>query len=254
MSLRFHEISEANHHIQNPLSAEKLRLIGTICEVSERTEILDLACGKGELLCQWAADHGATGTGVDISDVFIEQAIDRATEYDVSSHLTFERGDAVDYPVEDHDVDISSCIGASWIGDGLLGTLELLNRARRDETSLLLVGEPFWNTPPPAGAVDAVANGEEGMFETLPGLLDTVEEAGYDLVEMVLSNHDDWDRYVASQWKTVDEWVRDHPDDSDAEAIDEWISDSRQAYLQFGREYLGWGVFVFRHPSTPRAK
>ena len=66
MSLRFHEISEANHRILNPFTLEKLLLLGDICRLKPGTRQLDLACGKGEMLCQWARAYGILGTGVDI--------------------------------------------------------------------------------------------------------------------------------------------------------------------------------------------
>ena len=40
---------------------------------------------------------------------------------------------------------------------------------------------------------------------------------------MVLASPDDWDRYVAAQWMTVDNWLADNPDDPDAESIRDWI-------------------------------
>lgn len=249
MSLRFHEIAEADRRIQNPFSESKLRLLGEICDVSEGTRLLDLACGKGELLCAWAADRGATGTGVDISAVFLEAARDRAAELGVASRVAFERGDAADYPVANHAVDVASCVGATWIGDGLRGTLDLLDRATRDG-GLLVVGEAFWTAEPSPDAVDALADGDEGRFQTLPELVSGAEREGYRLVEMVLANGDDWDRYEASQWKTVDEWVRANPDDPAADAIRDWVDENRSTYLQYGRSSLGWGVFVFRRPSS----
>jgi hypothetical protein len=65
-------------------------------------------------------------------------------------------------------------------------------------------------------------------------------------VEMVLANPDSWDRYVASQWWTVAEWLRANPDDPDAPALREWIAQSKRDYMQYGRRYLGWGVFALR--------
>ena len=58
MSLRFHEISEADRRILNPFTDEKLALLGDVAGVGEGTRILDLACGKGEMLCTWAARSG----------------------------------------------------------------------------------------------------------------------------------------------------------------------------------------------------
>jgi SAM-dependent methyltransferase len=250
MSLQFFEIAEANHRIQNPIPEAKLLLLGDVCDVSADTEVLDLACGKGELLCQWASRHGAVGTGVDVSDVFLSAARTRAADLGVGDRLTFVREDAATYPVTDHDADVVSCLGASWIGDGLLGTLELLARAARDESSLLLVGEPYWTEDPPADAVRALADGDRDRFGTLPELLDRVQAGGFDLVEMVLANGDTWDRYQARQWKTVDEWLRAQPEGTDAavdaEELRAWRDQRRREYLTYGRTYFGWGAFVLR--------
>jgi hypothetical protein len=63
---------------------------------------------------------------------------------------------------------------------------------------------------------------------------------------MVLANQDSWDRYEARQWFTIDSWLRDHADDPDAEALRAWNAGNKRLYLEYQREYLGWGVFVTR--------
>jgi hypothetical protein len=74
MTLRFHEIAESRHRILNPFTAEKLSLLGRICVGERSVRVLDLCCGKAEMLCTWAVDHDVSGVGVDISDVFLEAA------------------------------------------------------------------------------------------------------------------------------------------------------------------------------------
>lgn len=250
MSLRFFEIAEANHRIQNPLSEEKLSLLGDVCGVSAGTELLDLACGKGELLNRWAARRDAVGTGVDVSDVFLSEARERAAELGVADRVTFVSEDAATYPVADHDADVVSCLGATWIGGGLRGTLRLLSPATRDESSVVLVGEPYWTEAPPSEAVRALADGDRDRYGTLPEVLDRVEAEGFDLVEMVLADGDDWDRYEARHWRTVDEWLRANPDAPEAADLRAWRDESRREYLTYGRRFFGWGVFVLRTPPT----
>jgi hypothetical protein len=70
--------------------------------------------------------------------------------------------------------------------------------------------------------------------------------AGAELVEMVLADGDSWDRYEASQWWTVERWLRDNPDHPDAGEMREYLVSSRRSHLQYQRRYLGWGVFVLR--------
>lgn len=89
----------------------------------------DLACGKGELLCRWAAEFGTGGVGVDLSEVFLAAARDRADELGVADRVRFEHGDAGAFAAEPGAYDIVSCIGATWIGGGLAGTLDRFTAA-----------------------------------------------------------------------------------------------------------------------------
>jgi hypothetical protein len=245
MTLRFHEIAESRHRILNPLSADKLRLIGRICTAPRPTRILDLCCGKAEMLCTWAAEHDVVGLGVDISEVFLGAARQRATELGVDDRVSFVHANATDYVTEvAEQFDVVSCIGATWIGNGLIGTLELM-RPRMKPGGLMAVGEPYLIDPLPAGvSVHGIGNED---WVSLAGTHQRFDEAGFDLVEMVLSNTDDWDRYAAAQWSAVDEWLRQNPDDPDAGALDEWIRAGQRSYLTVDRRYLGWGVFVLRN-------
>lgn len=63
---RYHQISECSDRIINPLSLEKLLLVADICHIDRSMQVLDLASGEGELLCQLAAKFGASGIGIDI--------------------------------------------------------------------------------------------------------------------------------------------------------------------------------------------
>lgn len=250
MSLRFHEIAESSHRLLNPFNMDKIALIGEICGLKEGQRILDLACGKGEMLSQWARTHGILGVGVDISTVFIEAAKERAYLLDVGDKVNFVLGDAADYPQEHHQFDVVSCLGATWIGNGLVGTLNLMKSALPTGGGLIVVGEPYWHRPATdevAGALDVSADD----FASLGGTLERIESAGFELLEMVLSNGDDWDRYVAAQWLAAAQYLDENPDDPEADELREWTAHARRGYLMYGRDYMGWGVFVLRPADSP---
>jgi SAM-dependent methyltransferase len=244
MSLRHHEISEAGHRILNPYTEEKLMLLGEICRLREGQTHLDLACGKGEMLGRWAQRYGTGGVGVDLSEVFLTAARARARELGVAERLRFERGDAGAYPAEPEAYDVVSCIGATWIGDGLAGTIDLLRPALRPG-GLMLIGEPYWTEPAPEEAYEAFGFGP-GDYASLAGTLDRFEAAGMELVEMVLADGDSWDRYAAGQWFTISEWLRANPGHADAADMREFLAHGRRTHLTYTRRYLGWGVFVLR--------
>jgi SAM-dependent methyltransferase len=264
--LQMHEIAEAGHRILNPFTEDKLMLLGEACRLRPGQRQLDLASGNGEMLCRWADAFGIEGRGVDISEVFVPIARARAAELGVADRVRFDLGDAAyavpfvaqddtgDAAVPDGDAagaisdaaqyDIVSCIGATWIGGGLAGTIALMRRALRPG-GLLLIGEPYWAEDTPEEAYTALGIPKED-FTTLDGTLDRLEAAGLELVEMVLADGDGWDRYVAPQWWTVSEWLREHPESPDAPAMREYLDTSRRTHLRYQRRYLGWGVFVCR--------
>ena len=248
MSLRFHEIAEKNHRILNPFTEEQLLLLGDICRLQPAQRQLDLCCGKGEMLCRWAARYGIQGVGVDISPVFLAAARHRAAELGVEAQLTFVEADAGQYPIPAAAFDIVSCIGATWIGGGLQGTLALMRPGLKNRDSLLLVGEPFWINEPPDEAYEWLADGDRMAYTTLAGTLQRFMAAGLELVEMVLADQHGWDRYEAMHWMAISDWLRAHPDDPDAAELRRWHERNQRAYLTYGRRYLGWGVFVLRQP------
>lgn len=238
-----HEISEANHRILNPITDEKLMLLGQVSRVGPGTRMLDLCCGKGEMLCRWADEFGVGGLGVDISEVFLPAARRRAEELNVADRVGFVQGDAGAYRADER-YDVVACIGATWIGGGPGGTVELMRKAVKPD-GLLLVGEPYWISPPPEAAYEAMGLGRD-EWVSLAGTAERFAAVGADLVEMVLANRDSWDRYAAGQWWTCTEWLRANPDDARAAEVREFRDGARASYLAYGRDHVGWGVFVLR--------
>ncbi len=243
MTLRFHEIAEANHRIQNPFTDDKLMLLGEVARVGSHTRILDVACGKGELLCRWAEVHRVSGHGVDASQVFLAAAEARAAQLGVADRLTFSQGDA-EFFETDERFPLVSCMGAMWFAGGFDESLAMLRMWATDD-ALILVGHPYWIEEPPDGAYEAF-DPDRTENATLIGTLDRFEQHGLELVEMVLADGDSWDRYDAAHWWTTDVWLRANPDDPDHAAVRDFSRTWQRRYLEYGRRYLGWGAFVLR--------
>ncbi|MEV5860167.1 class I SAM-dependent methyltransferase [Streptomyces sp. NPDC052071] len=240
---RIFTIRERSHRIHNPFTPAKLATLGQALHLAPGTRVLDLASGSGEMLCTWARDHGVTGTGVDISTVFTEEARARAAELGVADRVTFVHDDAVGY-VSDEPVDLVSCLGATWIGDGAAGTIELLARSLRPG-GLMLIGEPYWRRQvPDEETARACHAGSKADFRLLPELVEQFGELGYDVVEMVLADGDSWDRYQAAQWLNLRRWLDRNPGDELAAEVRAELTTEPARYTRYQREYLGWGVFA----------
>ena len=236
-------IRESSHRIHNPFTSEKLATLGQAVSPVRGTAMLDLACGSGEMICTWARDHQVTGTGVDISTAFIGSARARADELGVADRVTFVHGDASGY-VAGQPVGIASCVGATWIGGGVAGTVALLRRSLAPG-GMMLIGEPYWRREPPDQAtVEGCHATSQDEWLPLPELIESFGGLGCDVVEMVLADSGSWDRYTAAQWLNIRRWLDANPGDELADQMRAELTAAPARYARYRREYLGWGVFV----------
>lgn len=240
---RIFNITESAHRIHNPFTPDKFATLGMALRLEPQTRILDLGSGSGEMLCTWARDYGICGTGVDMSALFDMQARRRAAELGVSAQVTFIHGDAAGY-VAAPKVGVASCVGATWIGGGVAGTVGLLAQSLLGG-GLMLIGEPYWRQRPPTEDIarGCLANARSDYLE-LPELIASFGTLGYDVVEMVLADQNGWDRYEAAKWLTMRRWLDANPADALATDVRAMLTSEPKRYATYTREYLGWGVFA----------
>ena len=244
---RIFNITESAHRIHNPFTADKFATLGAALRLEPATHVLDLGSGSGEMLCTWARDYRISGTGIDMSQLFTEQAKLRAAELGVADQVEFIHDDATGY-VADEKAGVAACVGATWIGGGVAGTIELLAKSLHPG-GIILIGEPYWLRLPPTEEI-AKGCGASAItdFLTLPELVASFDGLDYDVVEMVLANQDGWDRYEAAKWLTMRRWLEANPEDDFAKDVRARLTSEPKRYTAYTREYLCWGGFALMAP------
>ena len=232
----WYAVVEARHELQNPTSFEKIRLLGERLDLGPESRVLDIGAGKGGPARLLAEEIGCRITCVERAPEFVAVARERASE-----RIEVVEADAKDFPIE-RAYDAALCLGASFAYDGLVPTLEALKQAV-PAGGFVAVGEPYWRTWPLPAAFE-LEEGED--FVSLPQTVERIESAGVDLVTLIASSEDDFDRYDTLHWLALDEWLRANPDDPQAGEFHERGRHYRDRYLSWIRDLMGWAIFVCR--------
>ncbi|NPU85903.1 MAG: class I SAM-dependent methyltransferase [Syntrophaceae bacterium] len=244
--LRFFNIIHLEHILLNPMSLEKLEQLITLLTLKPEARVLDIATGKGEFLIRLAErNRQMTGTGVDLSPYFIADVKKKHQERVPDAQLHFLEMDGAEYVPETlQSFDLAACIGASWIFGGHRGTLSALQKMAAPE-SWIVVGEPYWRHEPEQEYLEAIEMARSDLG-THDQNADAGRDLGLELVYTLVSSQDDWDRYEGLQWYAAETWASDHRDDPDVETVLKRVRESKTAYLRWGRETLGWAIYVFK--------
>ncbi len=244
---RFFDITHRYHRLCNPMTLEKMDELVGLLRLSRGAEVLDIACGKAELLIRLAAMYGITGVGVDLSPYCVEEANRKRLQRTPDANLEFVCLDGAEYqPDKPESFDLAMCIGASWVWNGHRDTLLALAEMTKPG-GLIMVGEPFWEKEPPKEYLDFERIKQED-FATHHGNVLIAEDEGLTFLYSAVSSLDDWDRYEGLRWYAAAEYVRTHPCDPDLPKITERVTRSRESYLRWGRDCLGWAIYLFRKP------
>ncbi len=244
---KYYDITHREHVICNPTSEEKLDHLVRLLRLSAGARVVDIACGKGEFLIRLAEAYGVNGLGIDLSSFFIAEARERLEARAPSAEVTFREMDGAEFePKEPHSYAVASCIGASWIYGGHGGTLDALT-SMVAPGGWVIAGEPYWLKEPCEEHLTALGLSKEA-FGTHIGNVEAGQKRGLDLVHTLASNADDWDKYQGLQWSALVEYAYSDPDDADLPDIARRVDDDKAAYLRWGRDTIGWAIYVFRRP------
>lgn len=245
---KFYDITHREHVICNPTSEEKLGRLVELLRLPADARVVDIASGKGEFVIRLAEAYSVSCLGIDLSPFFIADARKRLEVREPGAKVAFREMNGAEFePDEPHSYTVASCLGASWIYGGHAGTLDALTRMVAPG-GWVVTGEPFWLQEPSEEYLQVLGAPKEA-FGTHAGNVEVGEARGLDLVHTLVSNKDDWDRYEGLRWSATVEHARSHPDDPDLPEVVRRVGEERAAYLRWGRDSLGWAIYVFRRRS-----
>jgi SAM-dependent methyltransferase len=242
---KYYDIVHQRHDVMNPVDETKLDLLYDLLELKPNNKVIDIGCGKGEMLIGLAEKYKIKGVGIDKSPYCIQEAHKRKGQRTPQADLRFLEMDGAQYlPESEESFDLSMCIGATWIYGGYENTVKALRGMTRS-SGFVMVGEPFWHASPPREYLQFEGLSADS-FHTHHGNVTTGESEGMRLIFTLVSSHEDWDRSEGFHWLSAAEYALVHPKDPDLEELLARDAKERESYLKWGRDTLGWAIYLFR--------
>jgi SAM-dependent methyltransferase len=249
---KFYDITHRDHLLCNPTSVEKLDELIGLLDLPHGPRILDIASGKGEFLIRIAErfggtdGHGVRAVAIDLSPYCVADVRAAAARRVPAAKLDVLHMDGADYRPAAGTFDLASCLGASWTFGGFRPTVRFLTDAAKPGGNVV-VGEPFWRREPSPDYLSA-SGLERNEITSHAGNVEAGEAEGLVPWLALVSSENEWDRYETLQWRAAARYAAQHPDDPDVVELLTRVTTGRRAYLDEGRETLGWALYVFSKP------
>jgi SAM-dependent methyltransferase len=244
---KFSAIAHRDHDYMNPVSAAKVERLLDLVPLDESSRVLDLGCGRAALSLRIIERSGATVVAVDNSSIMLDAARERAEWTGALAKLHLDDIDIREFRADPETFHLSAMLGGSGIEGGMAGICRQLKAWTRSG-GYVLVGEGYWRARPHPDYL-ALLGGTEAELQDHRGNVQAGVEAGLIPLHAVTASLDEWDEYEWKYCRSIERFAREQPDDPDVPAMLERIRRWRDGYLRWGRDTLGFALYLFYRPG-----
>ncbi|MBA3777217.1 MAG: class I SAM-dependent methyltransferase [Betaproteobacteria bacterium] len=244
---KFSSIAHRDHDYCNPIAAAKIERVLDLLPLDEKSRVLDLGCGRAELALRIIERFGSTVIAIDNSSLMLDAARERAEWTGALSKLHLDDMDIAEYRADPETFHLSVMLGAGGITGGMSGICKQLKSWTRSG-GYILIGEGYWRQRPASDYL-IVLGGTESKLLDHRGNVQAGVEAGLVPMHATTSSLDEWDEYEWKYCRGIERYAREQPEDPDVPAMLERIRRWRDAYMRWGRDTLGFALYLFYRPG-----
>ncbi|MDV0443081.1 SAM-dependent methyltransferase [Methanorbis rubei] len=230
-------ITQGTLPIMNPISEEKLIRAGNMAGLAPGKRVLDIGCGNGTTLSLWHKTFGITGTGIELR----QSSAAKARNILAGTSIEIRCVDATTVVPKEYYNTVAA-LGTSFIFGGAEKALAYLAEHADENGSTIVLGDRFWHTD----RVPAEFAREWTEVPTAYEIATTARDLGFTLASMITASTEEWDAYESAIWKNALEFIDVRGRDPAAEEVALYLEQIQNEYLAYGREFMGWGLFVLR--------
>jgi cyclopropane fatty-acyl-phospholipid synthase-like methyltransferase len=230
----------------NPIPAAVLdRFIGE-CALAKDDRLLDIGCGRGELLLRAVEQTGCAAVGIDQSPQQITIARAEAARRVPDADIVFHEADAGAVALDVRPFRVVACVGSTHAYGGLTSALARLT-AFLEPGGRLLIGDGYW-TERPTPEFLAVWGASADELPDLATFHAWFDEHRLNVSDEYLATVADWDAYEEPWLANLEGHARSQPDDPDSAGMLEWAAEAR-ARRRLGPGVLGFALVLASLPT-----
>jgi SAM-dependent methyltransferase len=246
---KFSAVAHRDHDYCNPVSAAKVERLLDLLPLDASSRVLDLGCGRAELCLRIIERFGSMAVAIDNSSAMLDAARERAEWTGALGRLHLDNVDIADFAADPETFHLSVMLGAGGIEGGMAGICNRL-RTWTKAGGYVLVGEGYWRRRPHPKYL-AFLGGEPSYLDHA-GNVKAGIDAGLIPMHAMTASEDEWDEYEWKYSRSIERYAGEQPDDPDVPDMLDRVRRWRDAYLRWGRDTLGFGLYLFYRPG-PRA-
>lgn len=241
---KYSTVSHKDLRYCNPFSATKVESIIELLDLPHGGRVLDIGTGKAELPIRLIERFHVEALGIDFSSPFLQEAHEQIALRVPQNSFTLLEEDATNFNGELETFDLASCLGACEIFGGFQKTLRQLADFVRPG-GYILIGDGYWKQEPAPTYLEAL---QASHADFLTHAENVTAGVALGLIPLYASvcNDDEWDRYEWLHLRNIERYAREMPEDPDVPALLERIRSWRDIYLRWGRDTLGFGLYLFQ--------
>ena len=206
--------------------------------------VLDIGCGKGEMLLRAMERLNGSGVGVDPNPSFIAAARARAHRRVPQGSLTLLQSPLEKAALPPGQFTLLICTGACHaFGDYVTALRESQRYVLPNGWAIF--GQSYWKQTPEPEYL-AVFGGSEDEMSSLEETKQHAKDAAWNIVATSESSPEDWDDYELAYSGAMTRWLQSRPNDDDVLAFRDRIEKWQDAYQRWGKHTMGFTLLLLR--------
>jgi len=244
---KFSAIAHRDHDYCNPISAAKIERMLDLLPLEESSRVLDLGCGRAELALRIIERFGARVMAIDNSSLMLDAARERAEWTGALGRLHLDNVDIAEFQADPETFHLTVMLGAGGIPGGMSGICRHL-KSWTKSGGYVMIGEGYWERRAHPQYL-SLLGADPGQYLNHAGNVQAGVDAGLIPIHAATASADEWDEYEWKYCRSIERYAREHPEDNDVPEMLDRIRRWRDAYLRWGRDTLGFAVYLFYRPG-----